>query len=92
MAVKRPITSAKVLELLRDGFQLACGTYIRGGATIWMQREIGCGGESFSVHASSFYSLREKGLIEAVPGQSRFARSVLYRLAPTAPTTGATHE
>lgn len=86
MAVRKLITQAKVLELLRDGFQLAQGSYIRGGAMIWMQRKIGCGGESFNVHASSFYSLRDKGLIEAVPGQSHYAQKTLYRLAPLSPT------
>jgi hypothetical protein len=86
MAGRTLITSARVLELLRDGWELAAGTYIRGGAMVWMQRKIGHGGESFSVHVGSFYALRDKGLIEQVPGQSIYTSKTFYRLAQKPPT------
>lgn len=56
------ITQERIVELLRDGWELGVG---RGMDTrAWLQRKLMCGGESYECYWKSFMALWDKGRIE----------------------------
>lgn len=59
--MSRKITKARVLELLREGWEL--GTSNGPSPDVWMQKSLCRGGESQRVNWNSFLSLRDGGQV-----------------------------
>ncbi len=74
--MSRPITKERVLELLREGWEL--GADISHAGSWWMQRGLGRGGESYRVNANSAWSLLKNKEIVCVERKFPTAR---YELA-----------
>lgn len=63
------ISSKKVLELLKEGWELA--QHQGPESNYWMQKNLGCDGNSFEVHAGAFHSLWKKGIIVQFPKREK---------------------
>lgn len=80
--LKGPEGRAKVIELLKSGWELG-GRHGAYGTRYWLQRRLGGGGVSFDIHAASFRALCRVGLVTHFKGgDDRDSYLTRYRLTP----------
>jgi hypothetical protein len=64
----KPLKKIEIIEYLNKGWQLGTSSGF-SGKSAWLQRELCCGGDSFTCHLGSFYSLLRKNIIRQLPRQ-----------------------
>lgn len=65
----RPITKDRIVELLREGWQLGVGSGVSSHA--WMQKELMHGGDTYDCNYGSVNALRKRKIIRFLPARKK---------------------